>query len=232
MIEGAPVMHGGELLGFVKKVYQQVKLAEVILAYEPGKQIELKTLEEALSRFHGHRKRPPPEATELLDTDSVIVSEALANSIMLPFLKPVMKALIPSELFKPISGTQYIFEVDVPGRDLTLAIEDRLTGIPGLAGEWFVGKVDGIIMRSRKHGTVDVPVKTGMMAQPPLETGECLTIFDFNNGFKTFKTLAQANIPIIYGDVLLADGTLDEKRLLIKAKLVFLMRSREMWVLD
>jgi hypothetical protein len=232
MIEGAPVMHAGELLGFVKTDYQQAKLAEVILAYEPSKQIDLRTLEEALSKVHGHRKRPPPEATELLDTNSVIVSEALANSIMLPFLKPVMKTLVPSELFKPISGTQYIFELDVPGRDLTLAIEDRLAGISGLAGEWFVGKVDGIIMRSKKHSTVEVPVKTGMMIQPPVETGECLTIFDFNNGFKTFKTVAEANIPIIYGDVLLTDGILDEKRLLIKAKLIFLIRSREMWILD
>lgn len=221
-------MHGGELLGFIKKEHQQAKLVEVILAFEPGKQIDLRTLKDALSKVSGPHKEPPPEAAELLDDDSMIVSRALANSVMLPFLKPVIKSLIPLEFIRPITGTGYIFETDVPSRNLTLAVEDRLAGIPGLAGEWFVGKVDGIIMRSKKHEALSF--RMGIIAQTP-EKEECLTIFDLNNGFRTFKTIAEASIPIMYGDVLLADGTLDEKRLLIRARLIFLIRSREMWVL-
>ncbi len=232
MAEGAPVMHEGELIGFVKKEYETAGLTEVILVHEPGKQVDLKTLEDALKKVGKPHKTPPPEAAELLDTDSILVSRALANSVALPLLKPVMKTLTPSEMFKPISGTQYILQMDIPLEDLTPGIGDRLAGIPGLAGEWFVGKVDGIIMRSRKHMAVEVSVKTGMMTQPSSGLGECLTIFDFNIGFKTFKTVADANIPIMYGDVMLVDGVLDEKKLLLRAKLIFLIRSREMWVLD
>jgi hypothetical protein len=232
MVEGSPVMHGGELLGFVKKEYQSAGLVELILAYEPDKQVDLRTLEESLGKTPRLKKGPSPEAAELLDNDSIMVSRALANLITLPFIKPVMKTLVPRGLFKPIPGTEYILEIDIPGRELTLAVEDRLMGISGLAGEWFVGKVEGIIIRSRKHLTVEIPVKTGMMAGSPPGVGECITVFDFNNGFRIFKTMVDANIPIIYGDVLLMDGYLDEKRLLMKSKILFLPRSREMWVLE
>lgn len=232
MVEGAPIMHEGELVGFVKKDYRTAGLAEVILINEPGKQVDLKALEEALKRVPKPHKTPPPEAAELLDTDSILVSRALANAVALPLLKPVMKTLAPPEMFKPISGTQYIFQIDVPGENLTPGIGDRLAGIPGLAGEWFVGKVDGIIMRSRRHLPVEVPIKAGIMTQPSSGLGECLTIFDFNTGLKTLKTVADASIPIMYGDVMLVDGLLEEKKLLLRAKLVFLIRSREMWVLD
>ncbi|MEM1547422.1 MAG: hypothetical protein QXN75_00130 [Thermoproteota archaeon] len=231
MVEGSPVMHGGELMGFVKKEYQSARLAELMLLYEPSEQIDLKVLQDSFHNLLGLRKGPPPEATELLDDDSVIVSRALANSITLPFTKPVIKTLVPVELFKPIPGTEYILEIDIPSRELTMAVEDRLAGIPGLAGEWFVGKVEGIIIRSRKSLSVEIPVKTGMMGKYDREAGECFTIFDFNNGFRTFKTMADANIPIIHGDILLADGSLDEKKLMLKVKLLFLPRSREMWVL-
>ncbi|MEM3712635.1 MAG: hypothetical protein QXR97_03755 [Thermoproteota archaeon] len=231
MVEGSPVMHGGELLGFVKKEYQSAGLAELIMVYEPSKQIDLKILQGTLDNTRGLLKGPPPEATELLDTDSVTVSRAIANSVTLPFLKPVIKTLVPMELFKPIPGTEYILEIDIPSRELTMAVEDRLAGIPGLAGEWFVGKVEGIIIRSRRNLSVEIPVKTGMMSKYNKEAGECLTIFDFNNGFRTFKTMADAEIPIIHGDILLIDGSLEEKRLMIKVKLLFLPRSREMWIL-
>lgn len=232
MIEGAPVMHEGELIGFVKKEYKTARLAEVILVDEPRIQVDLKTLEDALKRVPKPHRTPPPEATELLDADSILVSRAISNSVVLPLLKPVMKTLIPLEAFKPISGTQYILQVNIPVEDLMLGIGDRLVGIPGLAGEWFMGKVDGIIMRSRRRMAVELPIKTGMMSQPSPELGECFTIFDFNTGFKTFKTVAEANIPIMYGDVMLVDGALEEKKLLFRAKLVFLIRSREMWILD
>jgi len=232
MVEGSPVMHGGELIGFVKKEYRSAGLAELIMVYEPDKQVDLKILQNTLDTARGLLRGPPPEATELLDEDSVIVSRAIANSVMLPFLKPVIKALVPMELFKPIPGTDYILEIDVPSRELTMAVEDRLAGIPGLAGEWLVGKVEGIIIRSRKSLSIEIPVKTGMMSKYNREGSECLTIFDFNNGFKTFKTMVDANIPLIHGDILLLDGSLDEKRLLIKAKLLFIPRSREMWILE
>ncbi|MEM1557017.1 MAG: hypothetical protein QXT26_02480 [Thermoproteota archaeon] len=232
MVEGSPVMHGGELLGFVKKEYRSVGLAELLLIYEPNKQIDLKTLQAFLPNKYGVQKGPPLEATELLEDDSIAISRALANSIALPFVKPVIKTLVPVELLKPIVGTEYILEIDIPSRELTLAVEDRLAGIPGLAGEWFVGKVEGIIIRSRKNFSLDIPVKTGMMGKYNKEAGECLTIFDFNNGFRIFKIMADANIPIIHGDILLADGSLDEKKLIMKAKLLFLPRSREMWVLE
>jgi len=75
-----------------------------------------------------------------------------------------------------------------------------------------------------------VPVRTGTITTPLEGPGECLTIFELNTGLKSFKTLADANIPIMYGDVMLVDGVLDENRLVLKAKLVFLIRSREMWV--
>jgi len=231
MVEGSPVMHRGELMGFVKKEYQSARLAELMLLYEPSEQVDLKILQDSLNTLLGLRKGPPPEATELLDDDSVIVSRAIANSITLPFTKPVIKTLVPMELFKPIPGTEYILEIDIPSRELTLAVEDRLAGIPGLAGEWFVGKVEGIIIRSRKSLSVEIPVKTGMMGKYDREAGECLTIFDFNNGFRTFKTMVDANIPIIHGDILLADGSFDENKLMLKVKLLFLPRSREMWVL-
>jgi len=232
MVEGSPVMHGGELLGFVKKEYQSAGLAELMLIYEPSKQINLKALQGSLDSTYALRKELPPEASELLDDDSVVLSRAIANSIPLPFVKPVIKTIVPKELFKPVLGTQHILEIDVAGRELTLAVEDRLAGIPGLAGEWFAGKVEGIIIRSRKGRSVEVPVKTGMMERYGRSIEECITIFDFNNGFKTFKVMADGNIPVIHGDALLADGPLDEKKLMVKAKLLFLPRSREMWILE
>jgi hypothetical protein len=231
MVEGAPVMHEGELIGFVKKEYETARLIEVILTRDPGRQIDLKALKEDLRRLSKPYKALPPEAAELLDDDSILVSRALANSVALPFVKPVMKTLVPLEMFKPIAGTQHILQIDLPGQDLTFGIEDRLAGIPGLAGEWFVGRVDGIIIR-RRHGSVEVPVRTGMMAPRVEGAGECLTIFDLNNGLKTFKTLAEANIPIMHGDVMLVDGVLDEKKTVLRARLIFLIRSREMWVFD
>jgi len=231
MVEGAPVMHEGELIGFVKKEYETARLIEVILTRDPGRQIDLKALKEDLRRLSKPYKALPPEAAELLDDDSILVSGALANSVALPFVKPVMKTLVPLEMFKPIAGTRHILQIDLPGQDLTFGIEDRLAGIPGLAGEWFVGRVDGIIIR-RRHGPVEVPVRTGMMAPRVEGAGECLTIFDLNNGLKTFKTLAEANIPIMHGDVMLVDGVLDEKKAVLRARLIFLIRSREMWVFD
>ncbi|MGB9718480.1 MAG: hypothetical protein ACPL4E_08590 [Thermoproteota archaeon] len=231
MVEGAPVMHEGELIGFVKKEYETARLIEVILTRDPGRQIDLKALKEDLRRLSKPYKALSPEAAELLDEDSILVSRALANSVALPFVKPVMKTLVPLEMFKPIAGTQHILQMDLPGQDLTFGIEDRLAGIPGLAGEWFVGRVDGIIIR-RRHGSVEVPVRTGMMAPRAEGAGECLTIFDLNNGLKTFKTLAEANIPIMHGDVMLVDGALDEKKAVLRARLIFLIRSREMWVFD
>jgi hypothetical protein len=36
----------------------------------------------------------------------------------------------------------------------------------------------------------------------------------------------------MYGGVMLVDGVLEEKKLILKAKLIFLIRSREMWVFD
>jgi hypothetical protein len=230
MVEGAPVMHEGELIGFVKKEYRTAGLIEIILTREPAKQIDLKTLEEALRRTPKPRKTLPPEAAGLLDADSIVVSRALANSVALPFLKPVIKTLVPFEMFKPISGTEYILQTDIPSEDLTPKIEDRLAGIPGLAGEWFMGKVDGIIIRRRKNVPLEMPVRTGMITTPLEVPGECLTIFELNTGLKSFKTMADANIPIMYGDVMLVDGVLDENKLALKAKLVFLIRSREMWV--
>ena len=231
MVEGAPVMHGGELIGFVKKEYQLAKLVELLMIYEPSKQIDLKILQDIVDSTRGLRRGPPPEATELLDADSIIISRAIANSVELPFVKPVIKTIVPMGLFRTIPGTDYILETDIPSRDLTMAVEDRLAGIPGLAGEWFVGKVEGIIIRSRRGISVEIPVKTGMMNRFNKEAGECITVFDLNNGFKTFKTMVDANIPVIHGDILLADGSLDENRLIMKVKLLFIPRSREMWVL-
>lgn len=231
MVEGAPVMHEGELIGFVKKEYETARLIEVILTREPEKQIDLKSLKEALRRLSKPHKTLPPEAAELLDEDSILVSSALANLVALPLTKPVMKTLVPLEMFKPIPGTRYILQIDVPGQDLTPGVEDRLAGIPGLAGEWFAGKVEGVIIR-RRHVPIEVPVRTRVMAPHVEGAGECLTIFDLNNGLKTFKTLADGNIPIMYGDVILVDGVLDEKKLILRARLVFLIRSREMWVFD
>jgi len=230
MVEGAPVMHEGELIGFVKKEYETARLIEVILTGEPGKQIDLNALNETLKRLPKPHKTLPPEAVELLDEDSIMVSRALANSVALPFVKPVMKTLVPLEMFKPISGTSHILQIEVQSRDLTPWIEDRLAGIPGLAGEWFAGKVDGMIIRRRQ--TSIESVRTGVITPRAQVSGECLTIFDFNNGLKTFKTLADMNIPIMYGDVMLVDGVLEEKKLILKAKLIFLIRSREMWVFD
>ncbi|MEM2056915.1 MAG: hypothetical protein QXO76_01480 [Thermoproteota archaeon] len=231
MVEGAPVMHEGELIGFVKNEYEKARLIEVILTREPEKQIDLKALKEALRKLSKPHKAPPPEAAELLDEDSILISRALANAVALPFIKPVMKTLAPVEMFKPISGTRYILQIDVPSQDLTLGVEDRLAGIPGLAGEWFAGKVDGVIIR-RRPASIEVSVGTRTMAPRTEVAGECHTIFDLNNGLKTFKTLADANIPIMYGDVMLVDGVLDEKKLILRARLVFLIRSREMWVFD
>jgi hypothetical protein len=230
MVEGAPVMHEGELIGFVKKEYGTARLIEVILTGEPGKQIDLNALNETLKRLPKPHKTLPPEAVELLDEDSIMVSRALANSVALPFVKPVMKTLVPLEMFKPISGTSHILQIEVPSRDLTPWIEDRLAGISGLAGEWFAGKVDGMIIR-RRQASIE-SVRTGVITPRAQVSGECLTIFDFNNGLKTFKTLADMNIPIMYGDVMLVDGVLEEKKLILKAKLIFLIRSREMWVFD
>ncbi|MGQ9479487.1 MAG: hypothetical protein ACUVQ0_05705 [Thermoproteota archaeon] len=225
------MIHRGELVGFIKKKYGSAGLVEVILIHELSEQIDLKALKEALSRVLGRRKEPPPEARELMDSDSLTVSMALSNSVEPVFVKPVMKVLIPSELLKMVPGTDYIFESETNVKDLTLSIEDRLAGIPGLAGEWFAGKVDGIIIRNRRRRAVEVPVKTGMMQTPMVDTSGFLTVFDFNTGFKTFKTIVEADIPLIHGDVLLLEGALDERKLTIMAKLLFIIRSREMWIL-
>lgn len=230
MVEGAPVMHEGELIGFIKREYETARLIEVILAHEPEEQIDLKTLEGSLGRLPKPYKTLHQEAAGLLDADSVLVSTALANSVAIPFLKPVMKTLVPVEMFKPVSGTECVLQIDVSAKDLTLGIEDRLAGIPGLAGEWFAGKVDGIIIRRKR--TLEVPIRIGTTTQSTGTPDGCLTIFDLNIGLKSLKTLVNTSIPIIYGDAMLLDGVLDEKKLMLRTKLVFIIRSREMWVLD
>lgn len=170
-----------------------------------------------------------------LDDASAAVSYALRYGLKMRYHRAVLKGLAQVEDFSKGSEPGSV-RFESRGQSLLFPIsqseQNRLTTTIGLEGEWFVGRVRGIIFHRSIGTTALAAVTTGLPLQPTsISALTWTTEFSAVAGVMPIDVVFKGNISLTQGEYILMRGELDRTLPAMKASSLVRGSLGEMWSL-
>jgi hypothetical protein len=146
------------------------------------------------------------------------------------YASPIWKALISLSSFKPSPGNVLLFTLDQDAappisQEATL----RLSAYRELEGEWFAGRVEGIVAHRSIPGRPYLSERTGLVIASPAEPRSLETRFGLVTGDLRVMASFPDYVALRAGEVVALKGDFDPVNDGISVTSVLNVGSLEMW---
>jgi len=170
-----------------------------------------------------------------LDDASAAISYALRYGLDIRHHKAVLKGLALAEDFgsgSEAGSIQFISRGQSMLFPISQSEQNRLTTTIGLEGEWYVGRVRGIIFHKSIGTSALAAVTTGLPLQPTsISALTWTTEFSTIAGVMPLDVIFKGNISLTQGEYILLRGELDRAVPAMRASCVVRGSLGEMWSL-
>ncbi|MGQ9514737.1 MAG: hypothetical protein ACUVTL_06785 [Thermoproteota archaeon] len=171
------------------------------------------------------------EAGGQLSIEDVFPSYIYYFDLPITYTSPVWKVLVNynSFIMNPKSALHASLDLDPPYLPTRLVKKARAQIFDELAGEWFIGKVDGIVAHYISSGISQPSERTGLVVGTSVELRSHETRFTLNTCNVLSKISFHEHIPLRTGEVLAVKGDYDFLNGRIRASSLLRFKTLEMW---
>lgn len=165
-------------------------------------------------------------------TNDVFPSYLYHYNLPVDYTSPVWKVLVNVSSFVAHPESALLASLDLYPEFFPVDIikKVRIKNCEELVGEWFVGKVEGIVMRLSSSGGPRPSERTGLVVGPTFEFQSQETRFTLSTYDVLSKVSFHDRVPIKPGEVIAVKGDYDFANRRIRASSLLRIKTLELWI--
>jgi len=167
-----------------------------------------------------------------LSREDVLPAYAYHFGLAIPYTAPVFKKLMSLETFRAFPDNAFLGSLDLGRRELIEEVDEPLLRtLPEIFGEWFSGRVRGVVSHAYGAGGSELSARTGLAAPQQVsrapEAEE--TVFHIGFGETRVRVRIVANVPLRNGEPVLIRGWYDPQVNEVKTVALLKIDGFEQW---